>query len=76
MAALALTFIPCAQAADAKKGKEEKINFQDHIFPLFEDKCMNCHNPDEAKGGLDLSNYGSTMAGGSGGSIAEAENSG
>ncbi|MCF6313882.1 MAG: hypothetical protein L3J39_15660 [Verrucomicrobiales bacterium] len=63
-------------AADAKKGKIEKITYEEHIFPLFEDKCMNCHNPDEAKGGLDLSNYGSTMAGGSGGSIAETENSG
>ncbi|MFK5924063.1 MAG: hypothetical protein QM496_17945 [Verrucomicrobiota bacterium] len=76
IAALTLSLTPGLFAADAKKGKEEKINFQEHIFPFFEDKCMNCHNPDEAKGGLDLSNYGSTMAGGSGGSIAEAENSG
>jgi len=78
LAVLALFPMPQASnifAADAKKGGDEKITFQDHIFPLFEDKCMNCHNPDEAKGGLDLSNYGAAMAGGSGGSITEAENS-
>lgn len=78
-AVLTLFSIPQAStvlAADAEKGSAEKITFQDHIFPLFEDKCMNCHNPDEAKGGLDLSNYGAAMAGGSGGSIAESENSG
>lgn len=76
IAALVFSLTPNIFSADAKKGKEEKITYQEHIFPLFEDKCMNCHNPDEAKGGLDLSNYGATMAGGSGGSIAEAENSG
>ena len=43
----------------------EKITFQDHILPLLENKCLNCHNPDEAKGGLDLSTYGAAMTGGS-----------
>ena len=50
----------------------EKITYDDHIFPIFESSCLNCHNPDKKKGDLDLSNYTGTMAGGSGGLIANA----
>ena len=49
----------------------EKITYDDHIFPIFEQACMNCHNPDKAKGGLDLSSYLGAMKGSSGGKIAE-----
>ena len=52
---------------------DEKITYQDHILPLLENKCLNCHNPDEAKGGLDLSTYGAAMTGGSGGEVAIAQ---
>lgn len=50
----------------------DKITYDDHIFPIFESSCLNCHNPDKKKGDLDLSNYTGTMAGGSGGLIANA----
>ena len=46
-------------------------NFDDHIFPIFEKSCTNCHNPDKQKGDLDLTNYSAMMRGGSGGKIAE-----
>ncbi len=59
-------------AADAKK--EDKVTYRDHVMPIFENNCLNCHNPDEAKGGLDLSTYGATLTGGSGGSIIDPEN--
>ncbi len=59
-------------SATAEEPAPEKITFQDHVFPIFEDACLNCHNPDETKGGLDLSTYGAAMAGGSGGDIAAA----
>ncbi len=49
----------------------EMVTYEDHIFPIFEQSCLNCHNPDKQKGGLDLSNYSGTIAGGSGGKIAE-----
>lgn len=49
----------------------EKTTFDDHIFPLFQQSCLNCHNPDKAKGGLDLSTYATTLKGGSGGKIVE-----
>ena len=48
----------------------DKITYDDHIFPIFESKCLNCHNPDKKKGDLDLSTYTGTMAGSSGGKIA------
>ncbi len=50
---------------------QEKITYQDHVRPIFENRCLNCHNPDKKKGGLDLSTYGATLAGGSGGVCVE-----
>ena len=49
----------------------DKITFDDHAFPVFEQSCLNCHNPDKAKGGLDLSTFNSAIKGGSGGKIVE-----
>lgn len=46
-------------------------NYDDHIKPIFEQSCNNCHNPDKAKGDLDLSTYSASLRGGSGGKIAE-----
>lgn len=53
---------------------QEKITYDDHVRPLFRQHCLNCHNPDKAKGDLDLSTYGAMMAGSSSGEIVEAGN--
>ena len=50
----------------------DKITYDDHVFPIFEASCLNCHNPDKKKGDLDLSTYTGTLAGSSGGKIALA----
>ncbi len=50
---------------------QEKISYDDHILPLFEQSCLNCHNPDKTKGGLDLSTFAGAMKGGSSGKILE-----
>ncbi|MGJ8634053.1 MAG: c-type cytochrome domain-containing protein [Luteolibacter sp.] len=50
---------------------EEKISYDDHVFPIFEQSCLNCHNPDKTKGGLDLSSFSGTLKGGSSGKIVE-----
>ena len=63
-------------AADDKKAAAEKITYADHVLPILENRCLNCHNPDEAKGGLDLSSYGATLTGGSGGEVVISEDSG
>lgn len=44
-------------------------NFDEHVLPVFREKCCSCHNPDQKKGGLDLSSWGQTMAGGSSGEV-------
>ncbi|MDP3851474.1 MAG: c-type cytochrome domain-containing protein [Luteolibacter sp.] len=54
----------------------EKITYDDHILPLFQQSCLNCHNPDKSKGGLDLSTYSGAMKGSSGGKIAEPGDAG
>lgn len=46
-------------------------NYEDHIRPIFENACFNCHNPDKQKGDLDLTTFSSAMRGGSGGKFAE-----
>ena len=51
---------------------EDKVTYDDHVLPIFEQACTNCHNPDKKKGGLDLSSYTGTLAGGSGGMAVTA----
>ena len=46
---------------------QDKITYQDQVRPILENRCLNCHNAEKKKGGLDLSTFGATMAGGSGG---------
>ena len=53
-------------------GAQEKITFQDHIRPIFETACSNCHNPDKKKGGLDLTSFVTAMTGGSSGEVVNA----
>lgn len=49
---------------------QEKVTYEDHLFPLFENSCLSCHNPDKKKGDLDLSSYPALMDGSSGGPVA------
>jgi WD40 repeat protein len=58
-----------ASAEDAKPA--EKINFQDHVLPIFRAKCGTCHSAGEAKGGLVLENFAASMAGGASGPVVE-----
>ena len=55
---------------------QEKVTYDDQVYSLFEQSCLNCHNPDKAKGGLDLSSYAGAMKGSSGGKIAEVGDTG
>ena len=62
-------------AVSSAASAQEKITWQDHIRPIFENRCTNCHNPDKKKGDLDLSTFAGVMAGGSGGASVEAGDS-
>ena len=65
---LLLISIPMqAGAVDAPK----KVNYQDDIVPILRDACLNCHNPDKKKAGLDLSTYQATMSGSDNGVVVK-----
>ena len=70
IAALLFTGLQALTAAD----DAAKVTFADDVFPILDNKCVSCHNTDEAKGGLDLASFGATMAGGSGGAVVISEN--
>ena len=66
----ALAVLPCPASA-------EKITYDDHVLPIFREKCLACHNPDKKEGDLDLGNYTNLMQGGGSGSvIAPGDSSG
>lgn len=69
-------FSAAAACASLTAEEKDKVTFADHVFPVLESKCVNCHNADEAKGGLDLSTYAATLAGGSGGDVVTSEDPG
>jgi hypothetical protein len=50
---------------------QEKVTYQDHALAVFRNACLNCHNPDKKKGGLDLSTYSGVLAGGGSGKVIE-----
>ena len=50
---------------------QEKITFDDHVKPIFQQKCVACHNSGKQSGGLDLSNYTNMMQGGGSGQSVE-----
>jgi WD40 repeat protein len=43
--------------------------FEEDVLPVFREKCCSCHNADKQAGGLDLTSYNRTMAGGSSGDV-------
>ena len=66
-----------------KKKTEEKktlpvldsvIVYVDIIQPIFNSKCVGCHNKDKDKGGLDLTNIDSILKGGKSGNTIVAGN--
>jgi len=53
-------------AAPAPLCAAEPISFAEDIFPIFQGRCVSCHQPGGAgydKSGLDLSNYEGLMKG-------------
>ncbi|HEY2342231.1 MAG TPA: c-type cytochrome domain-containing protein [Chthoniobacteraceae bacterium] len=60
---------PALRAAD-------KVTYNDHVQPIFRNSCLNCHNPDKKKAGLDLSTYQAALAGSDNGKVLESGNPG
>ncbi len=53
-------------------GADEKVTFDDHIKPLFNQRCSSCHNANEKNGDLDVTNFTAMMLGGGSGAVVEA----
>src|SRR5688500_2196597 len=58
--AVSLALTGSAIAADPAPAK---VTFQDHVLPIFRNACLNCHNADKKRGGLDISTFSATIAG-------------
>ena len=56
----------CLTAATAA---EKPPTYEDHVLPVFREKCCSCHNADRKAGGLDLTSYQQMMAGGNSGDV-------
>ncbi|HEX7899856.1 MAG TPA: c-type cytochrome domain-containing protein [Planctomycetota bacterium] len=55
---------------------QDKVNYQDHVLPIFTSRCNSCHNADKKKGDLDLTTFGGAMAGGGSGEVAKPGDAG
>ncbi|MCA1660194.1 MAG: hypothetical protein LC642_06625, partial [Verrucomicrobiaceae bacterium] len=51
-----------------------KVTYVDHVLPIFRNACLNCHNPDKKKAGLDLTSYAGTIAGSENGKVINPGN--
>ncbi|MGI9472554.1 MAG: c-type cytochrome domain-containing protein, partial [Rubripirellula sp.] len=53
--------------AEQKTDETPKINFTDHVLPIFREHCLKCHNANDAEAGLAIDSYGALMEGGGSG---------
>jgi len=54
----------------------DKVTYNDHVLPIFRNACLNCHNPDKKKAGLDLSTYTGALQGSENGKVLQSGNAG
>ena len=65
-------FVPaCLLLLAPAAAAQDKVTYQDHVLPIFRNTCLNCHNPDKKKAGLDLSSYSGVMTGSENGKVIE-----
>ena len=71
-------YLLCASiiAAAPASRADDKITYNDHVLPIFKNACLNCHNPDKKKAGLDLSTYQGALQGSENGKVVQSGNAG
>ena len=65
-----LTALSAGIAASAQA--QEKVTYNDHVLPIFRNACLNCHNPDKKKAGLDLSTYPAALQSSDSGNVLKS----
>ena len=58
--------------ADEKKEEAKKITYDEHVLPIFRQRCGSCHNGNDQKGGLAVDTFTALMQGGGSGEVVEA----
>ncbi|MEI8106737.1 MAG: c-type cytochrome domain-containing protein [Verrucomicrobiota bacterium] len=53
----------------------ETPNYLDQVLPIFRNACLNCHNSDKKKAGLDLSTYQGSLQGSENGKVLKSGDS-
>jgi hypothetical protein len=56
-----------AKVSPAPAAAPAKATYEDHLKPLFRERCFSCHGPDRKSSGLRLNSFASVMMGGSSG---------
>lgn len=64
-----LTAAAACLALNSVAVSQEKVNYTDHVLPIFRSKCFSCHNTNKKTADLDLSNYTAMMQGGASGEV-------
>lgn len=59
--------------ARAEDEPAAKVNYEEHVKPIFREHCFTCHNQDNAKSDLALDSYARLMQGGASGEVVYAE---
>ncbi|MCG8309797.1 MAG: hypothetical protein MI975_20545 [Cytophagales bacterium] len=59
--------------AESKVLPEDPNVYKDIVQPIFDNKCVACHNPNKSKGGLVLTDFASLSKGGESGSVFDRE---
>lgn len=70
IAMLAWAAVPCLaedQSPAAAEVAKQRLNFEDHIVPIFKTHCFRCHGEKVKKAGLDLRRRSSIVKGGDSG---------
>jgi hypothetical protein len=57
-------------AADLRA--DDKVTYDDHLAPIFRQRCGSCHSATTKKADLDVTNYLNLMQGGASGTVIEA----
>lgn len=63
--------IAALQLVGSQGVADDKVTFEDHIKPIFRDRCLTCHNTNKKSSDLDLSSYTTMMQGGASGASIE-----
>ena len=64
-----LLILGSAAIAEQETEIPEKVTYEQHIKPIFRQRCLPCHSPGDRAGGLALTTYGQTLEGGGSGAV-------